>query len=119
MCDKAVSNDPFILKYCHNRYETYGMCNKVVDDFLPELKLVPDWFVTSKMIEKIHTALFVHDGKLFFDENSVNVTFSTDEMGILSIDHNNFNLDDVIFDEDDPKTIIHVKLKQSKHLKKI
>ena len=31
-------------------------------------------------------------------------------MGILSLDLNNINLGDVNFDEDDPKTIIHVRL---------
>ena len=31
-------------------------------------------------------------------------------MGILSIDPNNINLDDTNFDEDDPETIINVRL---------
>ena len=31
-------------------------------------------------------------------------------MGILSIGFNNSSLDDVSFDEDNPETIIHVKL---------
>ena len=31
-------------------------------------------------------------------------------MGILSIDLNNINLDDTNYDEDDPETIIHVRL---------
>ena len=42
MCDKIVSEDPFKLKYCHNRYKTQEMCNKAVDDFLPALKFVSD-----------------------------------------------------------------------------
>ena len=29
------------------------MCNKVVGDFLPTLKFVPDWFVTNKMIKTL------------------------------------------------------------------
>ena len=28
------------------------MCDKPVDDSLAALKLIPDWFVTSKMIKK-------------------------------------------------------------------
>ena len=51
MHDKIVSDDPFKLKYCHDRYKTQEMCNKAVQDFLPALKFVPDWFVTSKMIK--------------------------------------------------------------------
>ena len=33
---------------------------------LAALKLVPDWFVTSKLIKKIYTALYADDGLLFF-----------------------------------------------------
>ena len=29
------------------------MCDKAVDDFLPTLNFVPDWFVTSRMIKKL------------------------------------------------------------------
>ena len=64
-CDKAVSNDPFMLKYCHDRYETREMCDKPFDNFLPALKFILDWFVTSKMIKKIHNALFEEDDILF------------------------------------------------------
>ena len=31
-------------------------------------------------------------------------------MGILNVDLDKINLDDVNFDEDDPKTIIHIRL---------
>ena len=41
-----------MLEYCHDRYKTQEMCNKAVDNFLPALKFVPDWFVTSKIIKK-------------------------------------------------------------------
>ena len=59
------------------------MCDKATDDFLLPLTFVTDWFVTSKMIKKLHTSLFTDD---------------------------NINLDDVNFDEDDPETIIHIRL---------
>ena len=74
------------------------------------LYIVPNWLATSKMIKKLHNALFPGDDIDFFNENSGNVTFSKDEMGILSVVLNNINLDDVNFDEDDPETIIHVRL---------
>ena len=51
MCDKIISENPFMLKYCHDRYKTKETCDKVVDDFLPALRFVPDWFFTSKMIK--------------------------------------------------------------------
>ena len=66
------------------------------------------------------------DYTLFFDEDSDNVTFSIDEIGILSVDLNNINLDDVNFYGDGPETIIqvrlmawHSKLKRRKAFKKI
>ena len=33
------------------------MCDEAVDDSLAALKLIPDWFVTSKMIKKLFTIL--------------------------------------------------------------
>ena len=86
------------------------MCHKAVDDFLPALKFVPDWFFTSKMIKKFHNVLFTDDDILLFYEDSDIVSFSSDEMGILSVDLNNINLDDLNFYEGDPEAIIHVRL---------
>ena len=67
------------------------MCDKAADDFLPALKFVPDWFVSSKMIKKLHDTLFADNDILFFGEDSSNVTLSSDEMGIISVDLNNIN----------------------------
>ena len=39
MRDKIISDDPFKLKYCHDRYKTQQMCDEAVDDFLAALKL--------------------------------------------------------------------------------
>ena len=35
------------------------------DDFLQALKFVPEWFITSKMIKKLHV-LYADDDILFF-----------------------------------------------------
>ena len=58
----------------------------------------------------------------YFNEDSGDAVFSCSEMGILSIDLNNINLDNN-FDEDDSDTIIlikiltrHSKLRNVKHL---
>ena len=109
MCDKIVYEDPFKLEYCHDRYKTQEMCHKAVDDFLPALKFVTDWFDTNKMIKKLLTALYVHGNILYFNENSGNAIFFYNEMGILSIDLNNIYLGYSNYDEDDPETIIHVR----------
>ena len=65
------------------------------------MKFIPDWFVASKVIKKIFTALYEDDGLLFFYEDSDNVTFCCNEMGILSGNLNIIYLENN-FDEDDP-----------------
>ena len=53
------------------------------------------------------------------------MSFSSDEIGILSVNCNNVDLDDSNFDEDDPETIIRVRLmawynkRNVKHLEKV
>ena len=88
------------------------MCHEVADDSLEALKLIPDWFVTNKMIKK------------FFNKDSGDAVFNYNEIGIVNIDFNNINLDNN-FDEDDPDTIIligllalYTKFKKRKELKK-
>ena len=88
------------------------ICDEAVDDCLAALKFIPDWFVTSKMLAKFHDALLTKDDILFFDEDLSKVTFFCNEMGILDVGLYKINLDDDdnSFDEDDPETIIHVRL---------
>ena len=86
------------------------MCDKAVDDFLPALKFVPDWFVTNKMLEKLDDTLFANDDVIFINEGSNNVKFFGGEIGILSVDLDKTNLNDVSIDEDNPETISHVSL---------
>ena len=47
-----------MLKYCHDRYETQDMWDRVVDSYLLGLKFVPDWFVMSKMIKTLMLLYF-------------------------------------------------------------
>ena len=47
MCDKAVSEDPFSLGYCPDKYITQKMCDEAVANFLATLKPIYNWFVTS------------------------------------------------------------------------
>ena len=49
------------------------------------------------------------DNVLYFNEDSGDVIFSCNEMGILSIDLNSINLDDTNYDGDDPESIIHIR----------
>ena len=50
MCNNVLSEDPFMIMYCPNKYKL-RMCDEAVNDCLAALKFIPDWFVTSKMLE--------------------------------------------------------------------
>ena len=51
MCDSCFWKS-FLVIYCPDKYKTQKMCDKAVDGSLAALKLFPNWFVTSKMIEE-------------------------------------------------------------------
>ena len=97
----VVSEDPFLIVYCPDKYTTQRTSDEAVDDSLAALELIPDWFVTSKMITKVYTALYAEENILYFNEDFGNIKFSCNEMGILNIDLNNVNLQNNC-DEDDP-----------------
>ena len=42
---------------------------KLFSDFIPALKFVLDWSVTSKIIKKLYIVLYADDDILFFDED--------------------------------------------------
>ena len=49
MCDIVVATYPFVFLSVPDQCNQQ-MWNKGVDNFLPTLKFVPNWFVTNKMI---------------------------------------------------------------------
>ena len=73
------------------------------------MKLIPDSFVTSKIIKELLTALYAAENMLCFNEDSGDIVFSCNDLGILNIDLNNTNLDNN-FDEDNPNNIILFRL---------
>ena len=44
--------------------KTQRMCDEAVNDSQAGLKLVPDWFVTSKIIKNLFNALYVDENIL-------------------------------------------------------
>ena len=104
------------------------MCDvnqQLVNDSLATLKFILDWCVTSKMIQNLFAALYADENIIYFNENSGNVLFNCNGMGIVNIELNNINPDNN-FDEDDPDNIIlirllawHIKFEKRKGLKKI
>ena len=110
MCYKVVSKESLRLKYCLDRYKTHEMCDNVVDTCMPALKLVPDWFVTSKIIKKLDNTVFSNGDIFFRDVDSNIITFLSDDMGFHTIDLNIIIFDGGNFDEDEPETIHHARL---------
>ena len=120
----VVSLYPSLIAYYPAKYIIQKKCDEAVDESLVALKLIPDQFVTSKVIKNFLTTLFADENMLYFNENSGDVTFCCDKMGILSVNLNNINLDNY-FDKDDPDTIIlirilacHIKFEKHKAFKK-
>ena len=100
MCDRAVYENPYIPIYFPNRYKTQKYCDEDAGNCLAASKFIPDRFFTSKTLEKFHDALFANDDIPSFGE-----------MDILCVNLDKTNLDDDNnLDEDDPDTIIHVRL---------
>ena len=65
------------------------------------------------MIKELYNALFTDDDILLFNRDSCNITFSSDVMGILSIDLNNIMM--LVLD----LWLSTINLNNRKHLKKI
>ena len=67
LCDKIVSEDHFMLRYCHDKYKTQNVCDNAVYSCLLALENVTDWFATSKMIKKLDSVIFFDDYIVFGD----------------------------------------------------
>ena len=101
------------------------MCYAAVDDSLATFKLIPDWFLTSKLIKKFFTYLYADENILYFDEDSGKVVFNYNGMHILNVDLNIISLDNNL-DENDPDATIlirnlawHIKFEEQRELKNI
>ena len=51
----------------------------------------------------------MNDNILYFNEDFGNAVFSCNQMGILNIDLNNINFDDINNEKDGPETIIIIR----------
>ena len=85
------------------------MSDEAVNDCLTALNVIRDWFVKClKSFMKLYWLRMIYS---FFDEDFGKVTFCANEMVILGVGLDNINFDDDNnFDEDNPETIIHVRI---------
>ena len=51
------------------------MCDKAVDDYLSVFEFIPDWFVITKMLEKLGNDLLADDDILFYNKDFDKVMF--------------------------------------------
>ena len=72
------------------------------------MKLISDWFVTSKMIKNLSAALYADENLLCFNEGSVDAVCHYNKMVIVNSDLNNTSLDDNS-NEEDPITVILIR----------
>ena len=66
MFDRVVSDDLFLTVHCPDKHITHKLCDEAVDDSIATWKLIPNWFVTCKMIKKLFTALYADENILYF-----------------------------------------------------
>ena len=83
--------------------------NKAFHNFYQHWNFVFDSFNTSETTKKLLTALYADDN-ILLNEDSSNPVFSCYEMDIVSADLNNINVDNTIYDENDPETIIPITI---------
>ena len=111
MCDRVVSENNFMVACCPGKCKTERMCNKAVHDCLATLKFFQGWFVTSKILEHFDKSLLANDEIFFFNKDFNIVTFIANQRHIYAAGLDKINLDNENnFYEDDPDTIIHVRL---------
>lgn len=79
------------------------MCDKAIGAFLPTLKFVLDWFVNNTILKKV-------DEIFFGNADSNIIRIPSNDIGFNTIYLSNVNLDEDNFDENNPETIIYVKI---------
>ena len=75
-CDIFFPEDTFLIVICSNKYITHRMCDEALNDSLKALRLMPDRFVTSKIIDKLFTTLSAGEHILYCNLRSPDVIYS-------------------------------------------
>ena len=84
------------------------MCDELVDECLAALKFIPDWFVTSKVLENLimlYTLMMIYSSIMkILIKSYLLLHIVTVDLDKVNLDNNNN------FEEDDSDTNIHVGL---------
>ena len=62
MCERAVENESYNLKFVPDYFKTQEMCEKAVRDDPYSLQHVPDWFVTRESVTMCYDNIEYQDG---------------------------------------------------------
>ena len=108
MRNKVNSEDPVLIVCCSYKYNTQRMCDELVDECLAALKFIPDWFVTSKVLENLimlYTLMMIYSSIMkILIKSYLLLHIVTVDLDKVNLDNNNN------FEEDDSDTNIHVGL---------
>ena len=63
----------------------------------------------NKVVNDLDNAEIINDNIVFVDDSD-NVTFFSDDMGFAYVDLNNLSLENNHFDDDNPETIIEIRI---------
>ena len=63
----------------------------------------------TKFLEKPDDVVISNDDIIIVNKDSDNVTFFSNDIGLVNVDLNNVRLDDVSFDNYGPEIIIHAR----------
>ena len=109
-CVTIISENLSSIRYVPDEYKTQQIVDKAADDCLTSLKFLRDWFVTSIMIKNfllICTVMKIYSTLMKILPMSY---FLVMKCVLIIIDLNDINLDDTSYKEDDPDTIILIRL---------
>ena len=110
-CVTIISENLFSIRYVPDEYKTQQILDKAADDCLTSLIFLHDWFVTSIMIKNfllICTLIKIYSTLMKILPMSYFLVMQC--VFLIIIDLSDINLDDTSYKEDDPDTIILIRL---------
>ena len=99
-----------MLKYCLDRYKTQTMRDEFVDDCLSALKFVSELLVTDKMTSFMRFNSLMMTYSFLMKILVTSLFLLMKWVFLVCVDHDKIKLEDIDFYQDDPETIIHVRL---------
>ena len=67
MCERAVENESYNLKFVPDHFKTHEMCEKAVKGDPYSLQHVPDWFATRELVTMCYDNIEYQDDDVWYD----------------------------------------------------